>query len=129
MGSDGRLDEDGTGKVAAWGVSLLLWTVQSKRHGRGIELVRYVTYDCRLSVSVSILSCTYTRARFHRCKRAIGNFVYRAFDRNLRLRDPSWGVRDLEKVQQLALECGLEFVKSIAMPANNLSLLFRKQES
>jgi SAM-dependent methyltransferase len=49
-----------------------------------------------------------------------------AFDRDLRRRNPEWGVRDLEEVADLARTHGLELVERIPMPANNLSLVFRK---
>jgi SAM-dependent methyltransferase len=49
-----------------------------------------------------------------------------AFDMDLRRCNPDWGVRDLEEVIQLAEGAGLSFVERIAMPANNLSLVFRK---
>ena len=50
-----------------------------------------------------------------------------AFDISLRARNPAWGVRDLEDVKALAARQGLEFVERIAMPANNLSVVFRRR--
>ena len=50
-----------------------------------------------------------------------------AFDRSLRMQDPSWGVRDLETVTGLAQSHGFAEPLVEAMPANNLSLVFRKQ--
>lgn len=49
-----------------------------------------------------------------------------AFDRDLRARDPSWGVRALEEVIAEARRNALEHVELIAMPANNLSVVFRR---
>ncbi len=49
------------------------------------------------------------------------------FDASLRARDPAWGVRRLEDVVDLAKAHGLEFVERIPMPANNLSLVFRRR--
>jgi SAM-dependent methyltransferase len=50
-----------------------------------------------------------------------------AFDEDLRARDPAWGVRDLEDVARLAGEHGLEHVETVSMPANNLSVIFRRR--
>jgi SAM-dependent methyltransferase len=52
-----------------------------------------------------------------------------AFDASLRARDPQWGVRDAGDVMKLAAEHGFDFVKRVPMPANNLSLVFRRRAS
>ncbi|MBE7198671.1 MAG: DUF938 domain-containing protein [Parafilimonas terrae] len=49
-----------------------------------------------------------------------------AFDAGLRERDARWGVRDRERVSALAAEHGLRLTRRIAMPANNLSLIYRQ---
>ena len=49
-----------------------------------------------------------------------------AFDQDLRRRNPEWGIRDLEEVAGLASIYGLDLVERIPMPANNLSLVFRR---
>jgi len=48
------------------------------------------------------------------------------FDADLRRRDPTWGVRDLGDVAALAAASGLGHEKTVEMPANNLSVLFRR---
>lgn len=48
------------------------------------------------------------------------------FDMTLKSRDSRWGVRDLEDVIEVAKKEGLTFDSHIEMPANNLSVLFRK---
>jgi SAM-dependent methyltransferase len=48
------------------------------------------------------------------------------FDRSLRARDPSWGVRHLEAIVEAAAEVGLEFDEVIDMPNNNYSLVLRQ---
>ena len=51
-----------------------------------------------------------------------------AFDRDfLRARNPEWGVRDLEAVADLAGDAGFAPPLIEQMPANNLSVLFRRQ--
>lgn len=47
-----------------------------------------------------------------------------AFDADLRVRDPAWGVRRLEDVVQAAREAGLALRERRSMPANNLLLVF-----
>ena len=49
-----------------------------------------------------------------------------AFDASLRARDPEWGVRELDKVAALAREQGFALDSVVPMPANNLSVVFRK---
>ena len=49
-----------------------------------------------------------------------------AFDASLKARDPAWGVRDLEDVAALAARNGLAMERTVAMPANNLSVIFRR---
>lgn len=49
-----------------------------------------------------------------------------AFDADLKARDPSWGVRDLEAVEAAARDHGLVLADVVAMPANNLTVLFRR---
>jgi hypothetical protein len=47
-----------------------------------------------------------------------------AFDAYLRAYDPQWGVRDLREIVNLARDHGLDLVERVAMPANNLSVIF-----
>jgi hypothetical protein len=49
-----------------------------------------------------------------------------AFDASLQARNPAWGVRDLDAVVALAAEHGLTLQHTVAMPANNLSVIFRR---
>ncbi len=48
------------------------------------------------------------------------------FDRWLKDRDPSSGIRDFEAVHQLASRFGMNLINDIAMPANNRMLIFEK---
>jgi hypothetical protein len=49
-----------------------------------------------------------------------------AFDRNLRDRNPTWGLRDLEAVAAIAQSAGFSVPAVTEMPANNLSVVFRR---
>ena len=48
------------------------------------------------------------------------------FDRQLRARDPQWGVRNLEDVATVATSEGFELGEIHQLPANNLGVVFRK---
>ena len=48
------------------------------------------------------------------------------FDQSLRARDSNWGLRDLEAVIKAAATVGLTWVETQPMPANNLSVWFRR---
>ncbi|MBB4630945.1 DUF938 domain-containing protein [Sphingosinicella soli] len=50
-----------------------------------------------------------------------------AFDADLKARDARWGLRDLDDVRSEADANGLGFEGLVEMPANNLSLIFRKR--
>lgn len=52
-----------------------------------------------------------------------------AFDESLRSRNPEWGVRDLEAIVEAAAGVGFEHEEQLAMPANNFTLVFRRQSS
>lgn len=47
------------------------------------------------------------------------------FDASLQMQNPEWGVRDLEEVIAVAETQNLSLVKTYAMPANNLSVIFK----
>ncbi len=49
-----------------------------------------------------------------------------AFDRSLRAQNPDWGLRDLEDLEALAEPLGFAPPEVVEMPANNLSLVFRR---
>lgn len=50
-----------------------------------------------------------------------------AFDHSLRSRNPEWGVRDVTDLDTLAHSSGFLRTHTIDMPANNHSLIFRRQ--
>jgi SAM-dependent methyltransferase len=49
-----------------------------------------------------------------------------AFDDDLRERNPLWGIRDLADVIALAAHHGFALSETVPMPANNLSVIFRR---
>lgn len=50
-----------------------------------------------------------------------------AFDADLKSRDPAWGLRHLDDVIALADRAGLDHSETVAMPANNLSVIFHRR--
>lgn len=67
--------------------------------------------------------CTYGPYRFHGRFTAPSNAE---FDASLRARDPAWGVRDVDDLEAVAAEHGLALVDTVAMPANNHVLVWRR---
>lgn len=49
-----------------------------------------------------------------------------AFDASLKARNPEWGLRDLEAVEGEAARHGLRLERALEMPANNLTIVFRR---
>ena len=49
-----------------------------------------------------------------------------AFDASLRARNPLWGVRDIDKVAEVAGSEGLALEEVVPMPANNFTLVWRR---
>ena len=49
-----------------------------------------------------------------------------AFDADLKMRDPRWGLRSLSEFRLEAARLGLAFVERRGMPSNNAMLLFRR---
>jgi Protein of unknown function (DUF938) len=50
-----------------------------------------------------------------------------AFDESLKMQNPEWGVRDLDKVVEAAKQNSLILFDTYQMPANNLSVVFIKE--
>jgi len=51
------------------------------------------------------------------------------FDRFLRRRDPSSGIRDFEALERLAAAAGLALAADHVMPANNQTLVWRRRRA
>jgi SAM-dependent methyltransferase len=49
-----------------------------------------------------------------------------AFDASLRAQNPDWGLRDLAAVEAVARENDFSLAEVVEMPANNLSVIFRR---
>lgn len=91
--------------ISPWAVALGLFRGAGRILGRGAPLVLYGPF------------------RFEGRFTAPSN---EGFDRSLRERDPAWGVRDVVDLEAAARGAGLALEETIAMPANNHSLVFRR---
>ena len=49
-----------------------------------------------------------------------------AFDASLQARDPEWGLRSVEWLDRVASEQGFRRSRRVAMPANNVTLVYRR---
>lgn len=48
------------------------------------------------------------------------------FDADLQLRDPSWGIRDIDAVAEAGRAQGMHHLETVTMPANNRLLVFER---
>lgn len=69
------------------------------------------------------LLALYGPFRWHGRHHSEGN---QAFDQSLRARDPAWGVRDVDDLDQLATAHGMARVDVAAMPADNHILFYSR---
>jgi hypothetical protein len=67
----------------------------------------------------------YLYGPFHRAGTATAPSNH-SFDDSLKSRDPAWGLRHVEDVLEVANDAGLWLDRLVEMPANNLSLIFRR---
>jgi cyclopropane fatty-acyl-phospholipid synthase-like methyltransferase len=51
-----------------------------------------------------------------------------AFDESLKARAPHMGIRDVEAIDALARKAGFAMIDDVAMPANNRTLVWQRQE-
>ena len=51
-----------------------------------------------------------------------------AFDQHLRSTNPAWGIRNIAEVTKLANKTGFSCMKIYNMPANNLTVIYRKDK-
>jgi hypothetical protein len=49
-----------------------------------------------------------------------------AFDESLRARNPAWGVRDIDALEDVAEQASLRLQDKVTLPANNMALVWRK---
>jgi SAM-dependent methyltransferase len=97
-----------------------------------INMIHIASWECALGLfrgagrvlPTGGLLYLYGPYRFH------GRFTAESnaeFDASLRARDAAWGVRDLDDIEPAAAASGLVLEETVAMPANNHSLVFRRR--
>ena len=91
--------------IAPWSAALGLLTGAGRTLGSGEALYLYGPY---------MIDGTHTSDSNAR------------FNADLKARNPSWGIRNLANVVSAALDAGLKLDRTVEMPANNLSVVFRK---
>jgi cyclopropane fatty-acyl-phospholipid synthase-like methyltransferase len=97
-----------------------------------VNMVHIVSWETVLALfggaartlSAGGLLYLYGPYRFHGVFTAKSN---EEFDQSLRARDPSWGVRDVRELTVAGTRTGIGLEHTIAMPANNHSLVFRRR--
>ena len=92
--------------IAPWAASVGLFALASRLLSDGGLLVTYGPY------AVHGAHTAESNARF---------------DQSLRERNPEWGVRDVDALEHVAHEHGLALVQTHPMPANNLTLVWRRK--
>ncbi len=99
-----------------------------------INMIHIAPWECAVALFAGAgavlpaggLLYLYGPFRFHGVFTAESNA---AFDASLVARDPAWGVRDLADLEPAAEAAGLALEETVAMPANNHSLVFRRRGS
>lgn len=93
--------------IAPWSASVGLFTVGAKLLGPGGLLLTYGPYS---------LHGEHTAASNAR------------FDESLKARNSEWGVRDVDDLLVISRDRGFELIESCVMPANNLLLVWRRDQ-
>lgn len=91
--------------ICGWDTTEALFRGAQKQLGTGCPLITYGPY------------------RLHGEHTAPSNA---AFDQSLRSRDPRWGIRDIDELTELAARTGFSLEERVDMPANNMTLVWRR---
>jgi SAM-dependent methyltransferase len=109
-----------------------VWPVEGADAVVCINMIHIAPWECALALfrgagrilPMGGLLYLYGPYRFHGSVTAESNA---AFDASLRARDAAWGVRDLDHIEPAVAANGLVLEETVAMPANNHSLVFRRR--
>ena len=139
------VDPEGLASIAAWVEEAALpnlraplrldvtepWPVERADAVLCINMIHIAPWSCALALlagAARVLEpgaplVTYGPYRFDGAFTAPSNAD---FDESLRARDPAWGVRDVADLRREAAARGLSLEETVAMPANNHTLVFRR---
>lgn len=92
--------------ISPWAATLALFAGAAKILKSGTPLITYGPYI------------------LHGDFRGEGNV---SFDASLKSRNPDWGLREVDDVAQVAAQHGFTLEEIVPMPANNLTLVWRKR--
>jgi hypothetical protein len=131
-----RVREEGRANVAHpidLDVTRLPWPVQSADAVLAINMIHIAPWAATLGLvegAKALLSAGQVLFLYGPYRRFGGHTSASnaEFDRDLRARDPEWGLRDMEAVTDVAARAGFDLAETVAMPANNFSLVFKRRE-
>jgi SAM-dependent methyltransferase len=131
-----RVREEGRANVADpidLDVTQLPWPVQSADAVLAINMIHIAPWAATLGLvegAKALLSAGQVLFLYGPYRRFGGHTSASnaEFDRDLRARDPEWGLRDMEAVTDVAARAGFDLAETVAMPANNFSLVFKRRE-
>jgi SAM-dependent methyltransferase len=131
-----RVREEGRANVADpidLDVTRLPWPVQSADAVLAINMIHIAPWAATLGLfegAKALLSAGQVLFLYGPYRRFGGHTSASnaEFDRDLRARDPEWGLRDMEAVTDVAARAGFDLAETVAMPANNFSLVFKRRE-
>jgi len=114
-------------------VTLLPWPIaqadvvlcSNMVHIAPIEVMHALFAGAARVLPANGLLVLYGPFRFHGKFTAPSN---QEFDESLRARDPRWGVRDIRELTVTGTRTGFGLEHTIAMPANNHTLVFRRRQ-
>jgi SAM-dependent methyltransferase len=131
-----RVREEGRANVAHpidLDVTRLPWPVQSADAVLAINMIHIAPWAATLGLfegAKALLSAGQVLFLYGPYRRFGGHTSASnaEFDRDLRARDAEWGLRDMEAVTDVAARAGFGLAETVAMPANNFSLVFKRRE-
>lgn len=114
-------------------VTKLPWSLQAADAVLAINMIHVAPWSATLALfegAKTVLSAGHVLYLYGPYRRFGGHTSESnaQFDLDLRARNPEWGLRDMEAVSEVAAGAGFALAETVAMPANNFSLVFKRRE-